>query len=337
MSAPMKVGLFVMGTRDGSYEDFLRQVERAEGLGFYRAALAERHFRHQTLLLASPLAFAAAIAARTRRIRIGVFGRVLSLDHPLRVAESAATVDVLSGGRLDFGATRASLDEECHRVFESPMDQSESRFDEALCVILRAWTADAFAHQGPHYRFPPLAVFPRPLQQPHPPVFIVAVSDQRLAYAARCGYHAVIGALRPATEVASARKRFESERAAVGLTPTGAELQVNRFVHVAETDQLAREQLRDPFEAFIERHAPDLRAALESAHGGVLPGFERMVEEFLVVGSPETVTARLIELRDVAGISSLLATLNFVTLDHAACSRSMDLFGDEVMPALTTL
>jgi alkanesulfonate monooxygenase SsuD/methylene tetrahydromethanopterin reductase-like flavin-dependent oxidoreductase (luciferase family) len=331
----MDVSLFLMGARDETYEDVLRQADRAEEFGFRRVVLAERHFRHHDLLCPSPLTVAGAIAARTNRIRIGVFGRVLSLDHPIHIAEDAATVDVLSGGRFDFGVARASLDEESHAAFESPMAESEERFDEALDVILRAWTSDELSHDGAHFRFPTLAVFPRPVQRPHPPVFIVAVSEGRLSYAAGRGHSAVIGALAPVANVADARERFESERAATGEQEDGsAGLHVNRFVHVAESDRRAREQLEGPFAAFIEQRAPDLRAVLEARHGGTLPSFDRMTDDFLVVGSPETVAARLLELRAHAGITSLLVTLNFVTLDQAVCNRSLELFGRAVLPEL---
>src|SRR5205085_7723488 len=215
-------GLFLMGSRGQTYADVLRQADEAEALGFERIVLAERHFRHGSLLCPSPFAIAAAIAARTTRIRIGVFGRVLALDHPIHLAEDAATVDVLSHGRFDFGVARASLDEESHRVFESPLSDSEARFDEALDVILTAWTSDSFAHDGAHYSLPQLSVFPRPVQQPHPPVFVVAVSEERLDYAASRGHGAVLSAIGPPAKVAAARERYESARAA----PANGELQL---------------------------------------------------------------------------------------------------------------
>ena len=327
----MDVSLFLMGARGETYEDVLQRADRAEELGFRRVVLAERHFRHHDLLLPSPLTVAGAIAARTSRIRIGVFGRVLSLDHPVHIAEDAATVDVLSGGRFDFGAARASLDEESHAAFESPPAESEARFDEALDVILRAWTSDELSHDGAYFRFPTLAVFPRPVQRPHPPVFVMAVSDGRLSYAASRGYNAVVGALAPVARVAETHERFESAR-----VDNGAQLHVNRFVHVGESDEQAREQLAEPFAAFMHERAPDLRAVLEDRHGEALPSFERMTEDFLVVGSPETVVTRLSELQTHAGIESILVTLDFVTLDQAASRRSLELFGRHVLPELAT-
>jgi alkanesulfonate monooxygenase SsuD/methylene tetrahydromethanopterin reductase-like flavin-dependent oxidoreductase (luciferase family) len=164
-------------------------------------------------------------------------------------------------------------------------------------------------------------------------VFVVAVSDGRLEWAARRGHGAVIGALRPPHAVAEAVERFRAEREAAGHDRDGAELQVNRFVHVAETDDEARDSLRAPFIEFMERRAPDLRAALEASYGS-LPSFDRMADDFLLVGSPETVVERLRELRDGAEARSLLATFTFVTVPYDRCLKSMELFAREVIPAL---
>ena len=329
----MRFGVFLMGSRGAGYRDVLDQAERAEALGFHRIVLAERHFTHEPLLCASPLAVAAAVAARTRHVRIGLAGRVLALDHPLHVAEDAATVDVLSDGRLDFGVVRASLDDEAHRIFGVAREDAEGRFQEALEIILAAWTSESLAHSGRYFSFPEIAVFPRPVQRPRPPVFVVAVSDHRLDWAAQHGHGAVIGALRPPQAVAAAVERFRAQLTAAGHETGAAELQVNRFVHVAETDEAARDALRRPFTEFMERRAPDLRAALEASYGS-LPSFEQMVDDFLLAGSPETVLERLRELRDSAGVSSLLATFSFVTVPHDRCVSSMELFAREVMPAL---
>jgi alkanesulfonate monooxygenase SsuD/methylene tetrahydromethanopterin reductase-like flavin-dependent oxidoreductase (luciferase family) len=331
----MRVGTFVMGTRDGSYADLLDQVERADELGFDTVVLAERHFRHADLLYPSALSAGAAIAARTKRIRIGTAARILSLDHPVHIAEDAATLDVLSGGRLDFGVTRASLDEEAHAVFNSPLDDSEGRFREGLELILRAWSGDASAFEGDHIGVPELSVLPRPVQQPHPPIYVVAVSPGRLKFAAEEGHSAYVGAIRSVDELGETATRFWSLREAAGHGRDGAQLSVNRFIYVAESDERARAEFAEPFMEFMRNRAPDLRGALAAKYGGTgALDFETFLRDFLVVGGPDTVTDRLRELTERVDSGYLLATLNFITLDHALCTRSMELFAAEVMPAL---
>jgi alkanesulfonate monooxygenase SsuD/methylene tetrahydromethanopterin reductase-like flavin-dependent oxidoreductase (luciferase family) len=330
----MRFGIFVMGTRGGTYADVLGQIERADELGFDNVVLAERHFRHADLLYPSTLGMGAAIAARTSRIRIGTAARILSLDHPIHVAEDAATVDVLSGGRLDFGVTRASLDEEAHAVFDSPVEQSEGRFLEALEVILRAWAGEGFPFEGEHFRIPELSVFPRPVQKPHPPIYVVAVSPERLAFAAAGGWSAYVGAIRSVDELADTAARFWAAREDAGHRRDGAQLSVNRFIYVSESDDRAREEIERPFMEFMHERAPDLRAALSAKYGEDALDFDTFVRDFLVAGGPDTVTARLAELLERVDTGYLLATLNFITVDHALCSRSMELFASEVMPAL---
>jgi alkanesulfonate monooxygenase SsuD/methylene tetrahydromethanopterin reductase-like flavin-dependent oxidoreductase (luciferase family) len=331
----MRIGNFVMGTRGGDYDAMLDQVERCEELGFDTVVLAERHFQHAPLLYPSPLPVGAAIAARTERIRIGTAGRILSLDHPIHIAEGAATLDVLSGGRLDFGVTRASLDEEAHVAFSSPNSESHQRFVEALDVITRAWTEDSFSYEGQHFRIPEVSVFPKPVQRPHPPLYVVAVSPERLAFACREGINAYIGAIRTPAELAEVARSYRDGLAAAGHDPTERTLSVNRFIYVSDDDERGRAEFKQPFLELMHERAPDLKGALVAKYGGIEElTFERFLADFCICGGPETVIRRLREVIDATNCDYLLATLNFVTLDHSLCLRSLELFGSEVMPAL---
>jgi alkanesulfonate monooxygenase SsuD/methylene tetrahydromethanopterin reductase-like flavin-dependent oxidoreductase (luciferase family) len=331
----MRIGNFVMGTRGGDYDAMLDQVERCEELGFDAVVLAERHFRHAPLLFPSPLAVGAAIAARTERIRIGTAGRILSLDHPIHVAEAAATLDVLSGGRLDFGVTRASLDEEAHVAFSSPQAESQRRFLEALEIIVRAWTEDCFAYDGECFTVPEVSVFPKPVQRPHPPLYVVAVSPERLAFACREGLNAYIGAIRTPAELAEVAASYRQGLAAAGHDPAVHTLSVNRFIYVADDDETARREFEWPFYELMHERAPDLKAALVAKYGAVDElTFERFRSDFCICGGPATVIRRLREVIDATGCDHLLATLNFVTVDHSLCQRSLELFASEVMPEL---
>ena len=331
----MRVGSFVMGTRGGDYEAILDQVVRSEELGFDTVVLAERHFRHAPLLYPSPLVVAGAIAARTERMRIGTAGRILSLDHPIHVAEAAATLDVLSDGRVDFGVTRASLDEEAHVAFSSPHEESRGRFMEAVEIILRAWTEDSFSFEGEHFSVPQVSVFPKPVQRPHPPLYVVAVSPERLAFASREGINAYIGAIRTPDELGEAARSYRHGLSAAGHDPGEKTLSVNRFIYVSDDDGRAREEFEQPFLELMHERAPDLKGALVAKYGGVEElTFERFLADFCICGGPDTVVRRLYEVSGATACDYLLATLNFATLDHDLCLRSMELFGAEVMPAL---
>src|ERR687895_1744348 len=134
-------------TQAEAFEESFNQVQAAEKLGMDAVWLAEHHFSPDRSVLASPIVIASAIAARTRRIRIGLAVQVLPLTNPLRVAEEAATVDHISKGRFNFGIGRSGLTK-YYEGYNVPYSESRGRFLEALSVILQAWDKAQFSHDG---------------------------------------------------------------------------------------------------------------------------------------------------------------------------------------------
>src|SRR5947208_16694359 len=153
MGTVMRFGLFFQAPEaDGQshaqrYAEMFELVALADTLGFDVAWLAELHFGGAFSLLANPLMMVPVIAQRTRRIRIGTAVTLLPLQHPLTTAEQAATADVLSGGRLEFGVGRGSIPSQFHG-FRVPVAENRARFDEALEIIRLAWTKERFSHHG---------------------------------------------------------------------------------------------------------------------------------------------------------------------------------------------
>ncbi|GIX46486.1 MAG: hypothetical protein KatS3mg131_0697 [Candidatus Tectimicrobiota bacterium] len=135
------------------YEDTMIQIQHADALGFDVAWLAELHFYPDFSIMPSPLLVASALSQRTRRIRLGIAVNLLPLHNPLRNAEDAATLDLLSHGRLEYGAGRGSLPHH-FAGYNVPLEESRQRFLEALDVILLAWTSTAFSYEGKYYRYP---------------------------------------------------------------------------------------------------------------------------------------------------------------------------------------
>src|SRR5262249_8465339 len=152
-----------------------------ESLGFDVAWLAEIHFGAAFSLLSTPLMAVPLIAQRTRRIRIGTAVTLLPLHHPLHCAEQAAMADVLSGGRLEFGIGRGSIPTQFHG-FRVPLAENRARFDEALDIIRLAWTGERFSYDGPFHKIENLAVTPRPVQVPHPPIRVAVHSAESFAH-----------------------------------------------------------------------------------------------------------------------------------------------------------
>jgi alkanesulfonate monooxygenase SsuD/methylene tetrahydromethanopterin reductase-like flavin-dependent oxidoreductase (luciferase family) len=177
----MEFGVFhefpaLVGRPDSvAFEEAFDIVDGAERWGLDVMWLAELHFDPPRSVLSSPMCIAAAIAARTKRIKIGVAVQVLPLGNPLRIAEEAATVDHISHGRLIFGAGRSGV-AKTYEAYNVPYAESKERFNETLDIVRRAWTETNFSHAGKYFQFEDVTVTPRPFQSPMPPIRVAATS-----------------------------------------------------------------------------------------------------------------------------------------------------------------
>src|SRR5262250_2617171 len=149
------------------YHDILAQIELGDQLGFDTVWLGELHFGRSSSILACPLMILAAAAQRTKRIRLGTAVTLLPLHNPVKMAEDAATLDVLSDGRLEFGVGRGATPI-YFAGYNVPQEESRERFEESLEVILRAWTSERLTYQGKYFRVQELSLAPRPVQKPYP-------------------------------------------------------------------------------------------------------------------------------------------------------------------------
>ena len=190
-------------TQEEAFAEAMSIVEIAETQGLDGVWLAERHFamhRRPTdpmgagipSIASVPLVLAAAIAARTTRLRIGTGVSVLPLCHPIRTAEEAATVDQISQGRLDFGVGRSGFPR-AYSGYGVRYDESRERFQESLDVILKAWTQEGFSHTGKYFAFDNLTVVPRPYQKPPPPIWVAATTHDTFPMVGRMGFSLVTG------------------------------------------------------------------------------------------------------------------------------------------------
>ena len=184
------------------YDETIEEVVYADELGFNCIWLTEHHFSpdHNRELggeygiCCSPLAFGAYVAGVTKRIRIGQAINVLPLLDPIRVAEDAAVLDIVSGGRLDFGV---GLGYRAYQFegFRVPEEEKAERFEESLAIIKMAWTGDKFSFDGKYYKIPETRVVPTPVQRPLPPIWVALTrfwKDDAIEYAARNGYRVIL-------------------------------------------------------------------------------------------------------------------------------------------------
>jgi len=330
----MKLSLFVMGTRTGSYQDIVAQVRRAERAGFYGVWLAERHFANADLLFPSPMVMGAYLAACTDRIRIGLAACVLPLHHPLHVAADVATLDLLSGGRFDLGLSRGSMDDAPHAAFAVPRPEARARFDEAYEILTLALQGERFSFEGKFFQLSQITPGPRPVQRPHPPFYMVANNPLSLDAAADQGLPVFVHGATRIEELSETLARYRKRSTAAGFSPDAADLPVNRFLFVGESDAHARRVMREPFLEFLETRAPDLKAYLVQKFGPRGITFDFLASEVCIFGGPEHCTARLRELSEATGAQHILGTFNYITLAQEVCVESMDRFAIEVLPRL---
>lgn len=169
------------------YRDYIDEALLAEDLGFDHVWTTEHHFSADSWS-PSILPILAAIAARTTVIRLGTFIVILPLNNPIRLAEDAATVDIISGGRLDLGVGPGiGVDE--FNTFGVPRKQRKARMYEGLEVLGRCFTEERFSYKGKYYEFPDVRMTLKPVQKPHPPLWVAAVAEKSLREAAAGGYH----------------------------------------------------------------------------------------------------------------------------------------------------
>jgi alkanesulfonate monooxygenase SsuD/methylene tetrahydromethanopterin reductase-like flavin-dependent oxidoreductase (luciferase family) len=326
----------------------LTQMEWSDELGFDEVWLTEHHFIDYGLSV-DPGALAAAAASRTRRVRIGLAAAILPFHNPLRLAEQMALVDIISGGRLDVGVGRGNRPAE-FAGYRIPQQESRERFDEAVEVMRRAWTDDRFSFDGRFFSFDGVRVIPRPIQQPHPPLYQVCVSRDGIENTALRGWPMLNSVLFGPLDqlvtnrdiyVAALRKAGRSEAEIAALLALWG---VSRQIYVAETDAKAREEAR-PYELWYQESFRRfvIPERIEDAHPSLQPGFramaerlsritwEGLVEETLAFGTPDTVAGHLERMREL-GVGQVLCWMNFGGLPQDKIRRSMELFAREVMP-----
>jgi len=330
----LKLGIFLMGSRDSTYADAIDQVIEADDLGFDGVWLAERHFGSGDLLWPSPMLAASYLAAHTRRIRIGLAARVLPFHHPLHVAADACTLDILSEGRLDLGLSRGSMDEAPHRAFGAPREEARARFDESLAVVRLFFRGRPFSYKGRFYDIEGVVPSPRPVQRPHPPLYMVANNPLSLDAAADEGLPVFMNGAMRLADLEQSLTRYRTRAAAAGFDAAAVDIPVNRFVFVGESRAHAHNVMREPFREFMERRAPDLRAFLASRLGERAASFEALAREICIFDDPEGCATRLLELSDQVGVRHALCTFNLITLEHRQAVDSMRRFAREVVPLL---
>jgi alkanesulfonate monooxygenase SsuD/methylene tetrahydromethanopterin reductase-like flavin-dependent oxidoreductase (luciferase family) len=344
-------GLFVEELRQGAsqadaFRDIFETAGRAEAWGIDCVWLGEIHFTPTRSIISASLAVASAIAARTRRVRVGTAVQVLPLQHPLRIAEEVATVDHISEGRFEFGVGRSGV-VRTYDTYGVAYAESQARFREALDIVRQAWAGEPFSYAGQFYRVDNATVAPRPYQRPHPPIRMAATSDETFPAAGRLGLPIFIG-LR-STEIADLQAQLEPYREAWRATGHAGEPSVYLRipVYVSPTAAGAFEEPRESLTAFFARQTELARLAVGRAGTGPadkrqqqaqrMAGltYDDMLERKVAFGTPAQVVDRLRALQAQLGLDGVVMEPNpGGRIAPELEAQSLRLLTHEVMPAL---
>lgn len=317
------------------YQQILEQVELAEDMGLAGFWFTEHHFIQYGGSVPNPATMIAAAAVRTSRIRLGSCISILPLRHPLQVAEDYAMADLISGGRLEFGVGVGNTAGD-YRVFQVDRDESRERYQEGAELIVKAWTNERFSHHGRFWQMDEVALHPRPVQQPHPPVWVAGTSEAGLHWAGLHGFDIMTVAHPHAPE----RQRPGVAAWRQGLREGGHDLsqrhcQLHARIFVGDS----REQARETAMAAIARY--DATSAARGRTPGVAnacdpnydwAGMERAGRN--IYGTPDDCIAGVRRAKAHYDFDTFSATFNFGGLTHREIVGSMKLFQREVMPAI---
>ena len=343
-----------------TYEEHLAIWEEMDRLGYYGVGFNEHHTSPYGLMN-SPNLLASAASQRTKNLRLLIYGNLLPIHDPLRLAEELSMIDCLSNGRLISGFARGIPRE--HVVYGVPQTESRARFEEAVDIIRGIWTEEVFSYEGSFWSYKDVAIWPRPVQQPHPPVWIpVTSSKETIEFAASKNL--------PITPGAGSRGLREDvirhyagclERAGFGITPDHLIIQANAYIADSKEQAIAE---AGPHALYFGRtlfsHGNITEANLQRETGYLssssfdyvrpenLPAVARTREEYrditmeqiaanaqrLPWGRPEEAIERIIGDAEHAGSNTVVVSLNRGVMPAEMFMQQVQRFGREVLPAL---
>lgn len=332
------------GSEAAAFSEGFSLIDDAERMGLDAFWLSESHCQPGVSVLAAPMTIASAIAGRTKRMKIGLAVQVLPLGNPLRIAEDGATVDQISQGRLLFGVGRSGS-ERAYKAYGIPYDESRDRFAEALDIIVKAWTEPTLTYDGRWHTYQNVHVTPKPYQQPHPEIRIAANSPQSFRRFGEEGRKIFLGLRQGGiSQLVPHVKTYREAYRAAGHPGTGG-VYIRMPIYVADTTEQALADTQWSITEYFRKRGTLSSRVLAAAgrgmnaelnerpEGGTPITWDELVEERIIVGSPEAVIERIHELREVLGVDGILAEINSGgQIPREGVQHSLQLLCEKVMP-----
>ena len=336
------------GIEQERYNQVLAQVDLADEVGFDYFWTVEHHFLREFSHCSAPEVLYGAISQRTKRIRIGHAVALLpnQYNHPVRVAERAAVLDIVSNGRMDLGTGRSTTLIEMDG-FQVDPEETRAQWEEAISIIPKMWTEDPFSHEGKFFNIPPRSVIPKPVQSPHPPLWVACSQPDSFRAAGEMGLGVLCFNL---GGYAQMKERIDVYREAIKHAhPVGSfvndQVAALCVTHCAEDDEEAR-RVGGPEGAWFVQMAENLYAPWQ---GREVPDSYKFAVDAIkderadktaedhfasgafAMGNPDTVI-KVLKGYEEAGVDQILCFMQMGNLAHTRIMDSIKLFGRHIIP-----
>jgi alkanesulfonate monooxygenase SsuD/methylene tetrahydromethanopterin reductase-like flavin-dependent oxidoreductase (luciferase family) len=344
-----------------TYSEHLDAWEELDRLGYDGVGFNEHH-TSPFGLMNSPNLLAAAATQRTKRLKLLIYGNLLPIHEPLRLAEELAMLDCMSHGRLISGFARGIPRE--HNVFNVAQSESRARFEEGWEIIRRAWTEDVFSFSGQFWTYKDVALWPRPVQQPHPPVWVpVTASKETIEWAGKHNIPITPGATSHRGVREDVVRFYARQLEHHGHRITPDHLVIMNDVYVADNKSQAVDEA-GPFTLYFNRtlfshgniterdlqaqtgyvassahdylkpeHVPFISGNRENYRGMTLEGIRRQAEN-MAWGTADEIVERIISAADHVGANNIMVSLNRGAMPHEMFMHQIRRFASEVLPRL---
>lgn len=331
----MQVGILqFFGWRDRSiklntvYEAALERFGIMDQAGYDAVWLAEHHFSSFSVCPSVHMMGTMA-AARTRRLRIGTAVSLAPFYNPLRLAEEVALLDVLSGGRVNWGAGRGFERSE-FAAFGIPGEESAARFHETVDIVLQAWTHQRLTYRGRYYQYDDVEVLPKPLQAPHPPTWMAASSTTAIAWAASHGHSILMDPHSSRADLIRKRQHYAAGLAEAGFSDAGRVIPMARLIAVDETADKARAVAQRAAEwtvaSYVGASHNNVRQEVRTFDGKDPIDF--YLDDVMIHGTADSVADQILAFGAEIGMTYLMAA--------PLSRRSFHLLTEKVLPRIAT-
>jgi len=307
------------------FREFVENKVKAETLGYVSSFVVEHHFTGFGQISAT-LNLLTWVGARTKTLRLGTAVITLPWHNPVLLAEQVATMDLLSGGRIDFGIGQGYRHNE-FAGFCIPMEEADQRFDECLEVMLKAWTSDRpWSHRGKYFQFDNVVVEPPTAQKPHPPLWMGAGRPQSIKKVAELGYNLLLDQFAPIEQIGDRIALFKAEVAARGRRFDPMQVAVTRSVNVVKTAAERQKALETRMAARERVH--NLAQRPDGQNNSTIMTYAHTLEAAeagALYGTPDEIAVKLQRLRDLGA--------EYVLLNSTGGFETLRRFAEEVRPA----